>query len=562
MEFRHTPCHIGNGVMLIHTDTNRGYGRYLGPGTSIPPPRGPDYTTKSLPATHHNKQMAEALRFECQPGCTECCRQKGFVYLTDADLPRMADFLGLTVQQFERKYVYRTKNRMRLRVPRDATVTFFAKAAAPSTPPSRRSAASFRTGRSCSKAAGNGGKRPATAPESEKARWCRSRTPANRPAKCAKATRDVLIAARPIPRAALYSWASGSRTRFGDHHGVFDADPAETFQVDARLDGDRHARREPRSCPAARCAAARGSRAPARVPWSEQTHDPGRSPSDTLPRGARPPAPSAPPARTASTRRQLRLEHRAVHALHLGARASPRAACGSCRWRSPPAARPCPPPRAGPLSRRARWAARAAAPNAPRPRRWSRSWASRPPAGACGIPVRPPGRSPSSPAARAPPPVRTRGSWSATERRISSISEADFTMRSCFDPPRHGLQRRLHRQPRPQGFEGLAGHAGRLIADATTHPAGGSRRSHPPPAGPCAILIRQVVSCAAWISKRGSVNRIARPREQQQVAVVAREARQVAQVGARGDQQGIQLAFAQAIRHRAAGALRIRSSWL
>ena len=68
--------------------------------------------------------MAEALRFECQPGCTECCRQKGFVYLTDADLPRMADFLGLTAQQFERKYVYRTKNRMRLRVPLDANCYF------------------------------------------------------------------------------------------------------------------------------------------------------------------------------------------------------------------------------------------------------------------------------------------------------------------------------------------------------------------------------------------------------------------------------------------------------
>jgi uncharacterized protein len=68
--------------------------------------------------------MAEALRFECQPGCTECCRQKGFVYLTDADLPRMADFLGLTAQQFASKYVYRTKNRMRLRVPRDVNCYF------------------------------------------------------------------------------------------------------------------------------------------------------------------------------------------------------------------------------------------------------------------------------------------------------------------------------------------------------------------------------------------------------------------------------------------------------
>jgi Fe-S-cluster containining protein len=62
--------------------------------------------------------MAEGLRFECQPGCTECCRQQGFVYLTEADLTRAAAFVGLTAAEFERKFVYRTRNRMRLRVPR------------------------------------------------------------------------------------------------------------------------------------------------------------------------------------------------------------------------------------------------------------------------------------------------------------------------------------------------------------------------------------------------------------------------------------------------------------
>lgn len=68
--------------------------------------------------------MAEGMRFECQPGCTECCRQQGFVYLAEADLPRAAKFLGMTVAAFERKYVYRTRNRMRLRVPRDAHCHF------------------------------------------------------------------------------------------------------------------------------------------------------------------------------------------------------------------------------------------------------------------------------------------------------------------------------------------------------------------------------------------------------------------------------------------------------
>lgn len=68
--------------------------------------------------------MAEGLRFECQPGCTECCRQKGFVYLTEADLKRAAAYLKMSAAAFEKKHVYRTRNRMRLRVPRDANCSF------------------------------------------------------------------------------------------------------------------------------------------------------------------------------------------------------------------------------------------------------------------------------------------------------------------------------------------------------------------------------------------------------------------------------------------------------
>lgn len=68
--------------------------------------------------------MAEGLRFECQPGCTECCTQKGFVYLAEADVPRIAAFLGMAAAEFERRYVYRTARRLRLRVPRDAQCHF------------------------------------------------------------------------------------------------------------------------------------------------------------------------------------------------------------------------------------------------------------------------------------------------------------------------------------------------------------------------------------------------------------------------------------------------------
>jgi uncharacterized protein len=59
-----------------------------------------------------------ALRFECQSGCTACCEQQGFVYLTPEDLTRIANFLGVTAAEFERRFIYRTKNLLRLRVPR------------------------------------------------------------------------------------------------------------------------------------------------------------------------------------------------------------------------------------------------------------------------------------------------------------------------------------------------------------------------------------------------------------------------------------------------------------
>jgi Fe-S-cluster containining protein len=68
--------------------------------------------------------MPQGLRFECQTGCTECCRQKGFVYLTEDDIKRAAAFLRLRPAAFERRYVYRTRNQRRLRVPKESTCSF------------------------------------------------------------------------------------------------------------------------------------------------------------------------------------------------------------------------------------------------------------------------------------------------------------------------------------------------------------------------------------------------------------------------------------------------------
>jgi uncharacterized protein len=64
------------------------------------------------------------MRFECQPGCTACCQRKGFVYLTEGDIARAAEFLGMTAATFEKQFIYRTKNLRRLRIPRGGLCRF------------------------------------------------------------------------------------------------------------------------------------------------------------------------------------------------------------------------------------------------------------------------------------------------------------------------------------------------------------------------------------------------------------------------------------------------------
>jgi len=71
-----------------------------------------------------NQSPIAVLRFECQPGCTNCCEVQGFVYLTEQDLDQAAEFTGMSKRAFERSYVYRTKNFLRLRKPRDSQCHF------------------------------------------------------------------------------------------------------------------------------------------------------------------------------------------------------------------------------------------------------------------------------------------------------------------------------------------------------------------------------------------------------------------------------------------------------
>jgi Fe-S-cluster containining protein len=68
----------------------------------------------------------DALRFACRSGCTRCCEQKGFVYLSERDLRRAAAYLGLSAKTFENRYIYRTRNFLRLRKPRGAQCHFLA----------------------------------------------------------------------------------------------------------------------------------------------------------------------------------------------------------------------------------------------------------------------------------------------------------------------------------------------------------------------------------------------------------------------------------------------------
>jgi len=68
--------------------------------------------------------MLKGVRFACQPGCTNCCRRRGYVYLTEEDIGRAALYLGMSAPEFEGKYVYRTRHLRRLRKPRHAECQF------------------------------------------------------------------------------------------------------------------------------------------------------------------------------------------------------------------------------------------------------------------------------------------------------------------------------------------------------------------------------------------------------------------------------------------------------
>lgn len=68
--------------------------------------------------------MTDGLRFTCQRGCINCCDQDGFVYLTESDVTRAAEFVGLSQTVFEERYLYRTAHKRRFRKPPDKQCPF------------------------------------------------------------------------------------------------------------------------------------------------------------------------------------------------------------------------------------------------------------------------------------------------------------------------------------------------------------------------------------------------------------------------------------------------------
>jgi Fe-S-cluster containining protein len=67
----------------------------------------PERSSSARPGNARRPWYANGLRFECLPGCGACCIDHGdynALYLTSADVRRLADHLELTRSEFIRLY--------------------------------------------------------------------------------------------------------------------------------------------------------------------------------------------------------------------------------------------------------------------------------------------------------------------------------------------------------------------------------------------------------------------------------------------------------------------------
>lgn len=61
-------------------------------------------------------QAVAEYRFACVEGCTQCCRRPGTVALTREDVVRIAQYLGMSIRRFEKKYTDRVDGQSCLRL--------------------------------------------------------------------------------------------------------------------------------------------------------------------------------------------------------------------------------------------------------------------------------------------------------------------------------------------------------------------------------------------------------------------------------------------------------------
>lgn len=64
------------------------------------------------------------FRFQCQPGCTECCTQEGDVWMTGDDAERAAKLLDVTPEDFREAYCETAAGELRLTTPEDGHCHF------------------------------------------------------------------------------------------------------------------------------------------------------------------------------------------------------------------------------------------------------------------------------------------------------------------------------------------------------------------------------------------------------------------------------------------------------
>lgn len=64
------------------------------------------------------------MRFTCQRGCVKCCERRGYIYLSEDDVTRIAKYLKMTQKAFEAEYVVRFRHVIRFKKPLDAQCHF------------------------------------------------------------------------------------------------------------------------------------------------------------------------------------------------------------------------------------------------------------------------------------------------------------------------------------------------------------------------------------------------------------------------------------------------------